>query len=76
MYLISINRRIVWRWSYVRTLKYAEVMLHNRKTRDSIMQKYFRLDASACITRSVLGIFIYTFEEDFMWNRMVFISAS
>ena len=58
MYFIPMNRRIVWRWFHVRTLKFAEVMLRNQKTRDCIMQKYFRFDASSCITRSVLGIFI------------------
>ena len=58
MYLIPMNRRIVWQWFHVRTLKFAEVMLRNRKTRDCIMQKYFRFDASSCTTRSVLGIFI------------------
>ena len=46
-----MKRRIVWRWSYARTLKYAEVMVRNQKTRDCIMQKYFRLDAGACISR-------------------------
>ena len=29
MYLIPMNRQSVWRWFHVRTLKYAEVMLHN-----------------------------------------------
>ena len=46
MYLIPINREIIWRWSHVRTLKslkYAEVMLCNQKTRDCIVQKYFHL---------------------------------
>ena len=58
MYLIPMNRQVVWWWSHVCILNNAEDMLHNRKTRDCIMQKYFRLDASACITRCVLGIFI------------------
>ena len=58
MYLIPMNRGIVWRWFHARTLKYAEVMLRNRKTRDCIIQKYFCFDASSCITRSVSGIFI------------------
>ena len=53
-----MNRRIIWRWFHVRTLKYLEVMLRNRKTRDCIMQKYFRFNASSCIIRSVIGIFI------------------
>ena len=55
MYLISMNRQIIWRWSHVRTLKYAEVMLCDRKTKD---QKYFCLDTSACITRGILSISI------------------
>ena len=50
MYLIPMNRQIVWRWSHVRTLKYTEGIVRNRKTRDCIMQKYFRLDAGACIS--------------------------
>ena len=52
-----MNRRIVWRWFHVRTLKYAEVMLRNQKMRDCIMQKYFRFDASSCIIRSVFRYF-------------------
>ena len=59
MYLILMNREIVWWWSHVRTLKYAEIMLCNLKTTDFIIQKqYFRLNASACITHCVIGIFI------------------
>ena len=58
MYLIPMNRRIVWQWFHVCTLKYADVLLHNRKTRDCILQKYFHFDASSCITHSVLEIFI------------------
>ena len=50
MYLIPMNRRIVWRWSHVRTLKYAKLLSRKWKMRDCIMQIYFRLDAGACIS--------------------------
>ena len=31
MYLIPMIKQMVWHWSHVRTLKYAEVMLPNQK---------------------------------------------
>ena len=68
MYLIPMNRQIVWRWSHVRTLKYTEVMVRNRKTRDCIMQKYFAsmLALVFLVESLVFSSVIDTFEEDFM----------